>query len=101
MHPLALDLLRRKGLPTGGLRSKGWDEFAAPGAPPIDLVITVCDDAAAETCPVWPGAPASAHWGIADPAAAAGSDAEKRQAFETAYRALDQRIRALVGTPAA
>ena len=101
VHPLALDLLRQMELPVEGLRSKSWDEFAAAGAPPIDVVITVCDDAAGETCPIWPGAPVTAHWGIADPAAVAGSAAEKRQAFATAYRALDQRIRALVELPVA
>ena len=86
-------------LPTEGLRSKGWDEFAAPGAVPLDFVITVCDDAAGEICPVWPGGPATAHWGIEDPASAAGSDAERRRAFERAYRTLEQRIRAFVELP--
>jgi arsenate reductase (thioredoxin) len=101
VHPLALDLLRRMQLPVGGLRSKSWDEFAAAGAPPIDVVITVCDDAAGETCPVWPGAPATAHWGIEDPAAVTGSDEEQRHAFASAYRALDERIQSLVELPVA
>ena len=101
VHPLALELLRGLHVPVEGLRSKSWDEFAAPGAPPVDLVITVCDDAAGETCPVWPGGPLAAHWGIDDPAAVAGSEAEKRRAFERAYRALDRRIGALVELPIA
>ena len=74
VHPLALDLLKRMNLPAEGLRSKSWDEFAAPGAPPIDLIFTVCDNAAGEVCPVWPGKPMTAHWGIADPAAVEGTD---------------------------
>lgn len=99
VHPIALEVLRDEQLPTDGLRSKSWDEFAAPGAPPLDVVITVCDDAAGEVCPVWPGAPLTAHWGIADPAAATGSPADRRQAFEQAYRTLDRGIRALVELP--
>lgn len=101
VHPLALELLRSQRVPVEGLRSKSWDEFAVPGAPAVDLVITVCDDAAGETCPAWPGGPLTAHWGIADPAAVTGSDAEKRRAFERAYRALDRRIGALVELPIA
>ena len=79
VHPLAIELLRRTNLPTEGLRSKSWDEFAGSDAPPIDFVITVCDTAAGEVCPVWPGKPMTAHWGIADPAAA--DDAHKAAAF--------------------
>lgn len=76
VHPIAIELLQRTNLPTEGLRSKSWDEFAAPGAPPIDFVITVCDNAAGEACPVWPGKPMTAHWGVADPAAVAGEAAK-------------------------
>lgn len=99
VHPLATDLLRRMGQPVEGLRSKSWHEFATPGAPPLDLVITVCDNAAAETCPVWPGGPITAHWGIEDPTAAAGPEADRRRALEQAWHALDRRIRALVALP--
>jgi arsenate reductase len=99
VHPLAIALLREHGVPVEGLRSKSWDEFAAPGAPPIDVVITVCDNAAAEECPVWPGRPATMHWSIPDPAAAAGSDAERRQAFADAMRLLRGRIERLVADP--
>lgn len=76
VHPIAIELLQWTNLPTEGLRSKSWDEFAAPGAPPIDFVITVCDNAAGEACPVWPGKPMTAHWGVADPAAVAGEAAK-------------------------
>jgi len=99
VNPLALELLRDKGLPTAGLCSKSWDEFALPGAPHVDVVITVCDDAAGEACPVWPGGPVTVHWGIDDPAATTGSDAEKRRAFRRAWRALDDRITALTNLP--
>jgi len=92
VNPFALELLRRKGLPVEGLRSKSWDEFAAPGAPRMDYIFTVCDNAAGEACPVWPGHPATAHWGVDDPAAVGGSDAEKRAAFETAFGLLAARI---------
>ena len=92
VNPYALELLQRKEIPTAGLRSKTWDEFAAPGAPPMDIIITVCDNAAGEVCPVWPGRPAGAHWGVADPAAAVGGDDVKRAAFERAYATLKQRI---------
>jgi arsenate reductase len=98
VNPCALELLQRKGIDTTGLRSKSWDEFAAAGAPQMDLIVTVCDNAAAETCPYWPGRPATAHWGTADPAAVSGSDAEKRTAFEAAFRALSSRIDAFLGT---
>ena len=92
VNPFALALLEQIGLPTQGLRSKSWDEFAAPGAPKMDFVFTVCDQAAGEVCPVWPGQPVTAHWGMPDPAAAEGSDAEKMQAFREALRMLSNRI---------
>lgn len=93
VHPLALDTLQRNRLPTDGLRSKSWNTFAAADAPPLQFVFTVCDNAAAEVCPVWPGQPVTAHWGVADPAAVAGTDEEKRRAFNTAFRELDARIK--------
>ena len=99
VNPLALDLLQRHGFPTEGLRSKAWDEFAVPGAPTMDFVFTVCDNAAHEVCPVWPGQPMTAHWGVADPAAVAGSELEKIQAFREAFRVLEKRIQALVNLP--
>src|SRR5262249_31584467 len=89
VHPLALDLLPRLGLRTEGLRSRSWDEFAEPDAPQMDFVITVCDQAAGETCPVWPGHPVAAHWGVPDPAAASGRESERRQAFQDAFDALE------------
>lgn len=96
VNPLALELLTAEGYDTGDLRSKSWDAFAAPGAPVIDIVITVCDNAAGEVCPVWPGQPVTAHWGIADPAAIDGDDATRRAAFVTAYRLLEKRIAGFV-----
>jgi protein-tyrosine-phosphatase/N-acetylglutamate synthase-like GNAT family acetyltransferase len=99
VHPLALELLHEVGLSTAALRSKSWDEYAAPGAPPIHFVFTVCDNAAAETCPVWPGKPAVAHWGIPDPAAVTGSENERRRAFRAAYRALEGRIERFLALP--
>jgi arsenate reductase (thioredoxin) len=99
VHPEALALLSRLGYPTAGLRSKSWDEFADAAAAPFDAVITVCDNAAGEMCPIWPGAPLRAHWGIADPAAATGSPAEIAAAFQTAYDALRRRIEALAALP--
>ena len=99
VHPLALQLLQSEGMPIAGLRSKSWDEFAAPGAPRQDMVITVCDNAAGEVCPIWPGQPLVAHWGIADPAAATGSEAERRVAFRKAYDELAGRVRALLALP--
>ena len=91
-HPQALSLLADKGFDISFARSKSWDEFALPGAPEMDFIFTVCDNAAAETCPVWPGHPVTLHWGIPDPAAASGSHDEIRAAFETAYRQLETRI---------
>jgi arsenate reductase len=99
VHPLALDLLKRMNLPADGLRSKSWDEFAAPGAPPIDFIFTVCDNAAGEVCPVWPGKPMTAHWGIEDPAAVEGTDAEKAFAFRKALEELETRIKLLTSLP--
>lgn len=93
VHPLAVATLERQGLPTLGLRSKSWDEFAAPQGPRIDFVFTVCDNAAGEVCPIWPGQPMTAHWGIADPAAATGTEDERRRAFQVAFRELDARIK--------
>lgn len=93
VRPEAIALLRSLNLPTEGLRSKSWDEFAAPGAPQMDFIFTVCDNAAGEACPVWPGEPVTAHWGVADPAAAAGSDVEIMSAFREAFRILDMRVK--------
>lgn len=92
VHPLALEKLQREGLPTTGLRSKSWDEFAHPDAPPLDFVITVCDKAAGEVCPAWPGQPITAHWGVPDPAAVQASEGEKRLAFAQAFAVLQRRI---------
>jgi protein-tyrosine-phosphatase len=99
VNPFALDLLRKNRLPTDGLRSKSWDEFAAAGAPMLDFVFTVCDNAAGEVCPVWPGQPITAHWGVADPAAVEGSDEEKRRAFLRAYAELSNRINLFLNLP--
>lgn len=96
VHPLAIARLQEHGFSVDGLRSKSWDEVAAPGAPPIDIVITVCDNAAAEPCPAWPGHPATMHWSIPDPAAATGPEAERREAFADAMRLLRQRIERFV-----
>jgi arsenate reductase (thioredoxin) len=93
VHPLALDLLEKAHLDTRGLRSKSWDEFAKPGAPEMDFVFTVCDQAAREVCPVWPGNPVTAHWGVPDPAAAEGAEAEKNRVFRIASQALETRIK--------
>jgi arsenate reductase (thioredoxin) len=98
VNPVALDVLTQRGTPTEGLRSKSWDEFAAPGAPPIDVVITVCDDAAAETCPVWPGQPVTVHWGLPDPAAEQEPD-DRRRAFDATAAELGARIARLVSLP--
>jgi len=99
VHPGALRLLARHGYPTDGLRSKSWDEFAAPGAPPIDVVITVCDNAAGEICPIWPGHPVKVHWGLPDPAAVEGDDDRVDAAFEAAHAALSRRVARLVELP--
>jgi protein-tyrosine-phosphatase len=99
VHPLALELLRSKGLPTEGLRSKSWDEFAKPGAPNLDFVVTVCDNAAGEVCPYWPGTPITAHWGVSDPAAVDGTLATRRRAFLSAFSTLEARIKLLSSLP--
>src|SRR6267154_3846185 len=101
VHPMAVELLQRLNLPARNLRSKSWDEFAAPGAPPIDFIFTVCDNAAGEVCPVWPGKPMTAHWGIADPAAVEGSDADKAFAFRKALEELETRIKLFADLPIA
>lgn len=101
VHPIALELLQRHKLPTEGLRSKSWNEFAAPGAPALDFVFTVCDNAAGEVCPVWPGQPVTAHWGLPDPAAVEGSEIEKWTAFRETLRSLERRIQAFVALPIA
>jgi len=101
VHPYAIDLLKKLNYQTGNLRSKSWDEFAAPGAPELDFVFTVCDNAASEVCPVWPGQPMTAHWGVPDPAAAEGTEAERRLAFADAYRQLYNRISIFVNLPIA
>jgi arsenate reductase (thioredoxin) len=93
VHPMALDLLERAHLDTSGLRSKSWDEFAKPGAPEMDFVFTVCDQAAGEACPIWPGNPVTAHWGVPDPAAVEGTEAQRRRAFREAYLVLENRIK--------
>jgi arsenate reductase len=99
VHPLAIELLERLQLDTLGLRSKSWDEFARPGAPVMDFVFTVCDQAAGEICPIWPGNPITAHWGVADPAAAEGTEDQRRAAFRDAHRQLEERIKLLVALP--
>jgi arsenate reductase len=99
VNPFALELLAKNRLPSAGLRSKSWDEFAAPGAPEMDFVFTVCDQAAGEVCPVWPGQPMSAHWGIDDPAAVEGSDELKRKAFFRAYNQLHHRLSIFASLP--
>jgi arsenate reductase len=93
VHPLALDLLEKAHLDTRGLRSKSWDEFAKPGAPEMDFVFTVCDQAASEVCPVWSSNPVTAHWGVPDPAAVEGTQADKNRAFHYAFQALETRIK--------
>jgi arsenate reductase len=99
VQPLAAELAEQLGYPRALLRSKPWDEFAAPGAPVMDMIITVCDNAAGETCPVWPGHPAVAHWGVADPAAVEGSDDVRRHAYMDAMTALRRRVELLVALP--
>ena len=99
VNPLAIQMLAELEYPTEGLRSKSWDEFAVPGAPTMDFVFTVCDNAAGEACPVWPGQPMTAHWGIEDPAAVQGSDLERRAAFRRALRFLKSRISLFLSLP--
>lgn len=93
VNPFAIEVLKLKKLPTENLRSKSWDEFASPDAPPLDFVFTVCDNAAGEVCPVWPGQPMTAHWGVEDPAAVEGTDEEKLRAFKTVAYQLENRIK--------
>jgi protein-tyrosine-phosphatase len=99
VHPYALELLKRQNYPTEHLRSKSWNEFAGPGAEPLDFVFTVCDNAAGEVCPVWPGQPMTAHWGLPDPAAVEGTETEKRVAFAETLRMLYNRIGVFVNLP--
>ncbi len=99
-NPIGLQTLKKAGISIEGLRSKSWDEFALPDAPHMDLIITVCDNAAGEVCPFWPGQPATAHWGYADPSAGDGSDAEKAEAFKNTLHAIRRRLDLLVNLPA-
>ena len=99
VHPLALKELQNLRLPLDGLRSKNWDEFAAPGAPEMDFVFTVCDQAAGEVCPVWPGQPMTAHWGMPDPAAVEGTDADKGKAFRSAAITMKRRLDLMLALP--
>jgi arsenate reductase len=99
VNPFAIELLTKVGLPTSGARSKSWDEFAGVDAPKIDFVFTVCDSAAAEVCPIWPGHPLSANWGVTDPAAVEGTDEQKRRAFRDAFTALSRRIDLFLALP--
>tara|TARA_R110002020_G_scaffold57111_3_gene157529 strand:- start:1174 stop:1701 length:528 start_codon:yes stop_codon:yes gene_type:complete len=99
VNPMTLDTLERAGIATGGLRSKPWDEFAGPDAPVMDFIFTVCDDAAGETCPIWPGHPMTAHWGISDPASVSGPEFKQRAAFEDALRFMRNRITAFASLP--
>lgn len=101
VNPFALKVLQSYGYPTEGLRSKSWDEFAGPDAPVMDFIFTVCDNAAGEACPIWPGHPASAHWGIEDPAAVEGTDIEKERTFVQAFQYLHNRISVLLSLPVA
>lgn len=99
VHPFTIQLLKSLNYDTSFARSKSWEEFAAPDAPPMDFVFTVCDDAAGEACPVWPGQPMTAHWGVPDPAAAQGTEAERHLAFDEAYRMLSNRLSIFVSLP--
>jgi len=101
VHPVALALLERMGLPTEGLRSKSWEEFAVTGAAPLDFVFTVCDNAAGEACPYWPGQPMTAHWGLPDPAAVTGTEAQQWVAFRAVFQALETRIKLFTSLPLA
>ena len=98
-NPMTIELLGKNRLPTGGLRSKSWDEFAQPGATALDFVFTVCDDASGEVCPIWPGQPITAHWGVEDPAAVEGDDEAKRKAFLRAFTTLRRRIELFLSLP--
>lgn len=98
-HPLGLQVLQAAGFSTEGLRSKNWDEFAAPGAPHMDLIITVCDNAAGEVCPVWPGHPATAHWGFPDPSEGDASEAHKLEAFRQTLHTMKRRLELLINLP--
>ncbi|NNL67272.1 MAG: arsenate reductase ArsC [Myxococcales bacterium] len=99
VHPLALELLEERGHDVSGLRSKSWSDFEGPGAPALDFIFTVCDDAANEACPVWPGSPTTAHWGVADPAAFEGSEDERRRCFLRTYLELHRRIELFTRLP--
>ncbi len=99
VHPLALKLLRAEGFPTDGLRSKSWEEFASPDAPHIDFIFTVCDNAAGEVCPIWPGTPMTAHWGVDDPAAVEGTLVQQEAAFVNAFKQLRRRISVFTALP--
>lgn len=101
VHPIALELLKKMRLPSEGMRSKSWDEFAAPGAAPLDFVFTVCDNAAGEVCPYWPGQPMTAHWGVEDPAAVEGTDVDKWLAFRRVFSQLESRIKIFTSLPLA
>lgn len=99
VNPFAIELVKKTGYPADDLRSKSWDEFAAPDAPQMDFIVTVCDNAAGEVCPIWPGHPVSAHWGFEDPAAVEGTDEEKRAAFGKVYRQIMGRMKSFVNLP--
>ena len=99
VHPIAIELLKHMKLRSEGMRSKSWDEFAKPGAPQLDFVFTVCDNAAGEMCPIWPGQPMTAHWGVEDPAAVEGSETEKWLAFRKAFKELESRIKIFTSLP--
>jgi arsenate reductase len=99
VNPYALELMKRQNFPVEGLRSKNWEEFAQPDSPPLDFIFTVCDNAAGEVCPVWPGQPITAHWGVPDPAAVTGSDDDIKAAFFDAFRQLNNRISIFVNLP--
>lgn len=101
VNPFAIELLQKNRLPTDGLHSKSWDQFAKPGAPALDFVFTVCDSAAGEACPLWPGQPVTAHWGVEDPATVEGSGDEKRKAFFQAFNRLQNRIQLFLNLPLA
>jgi len=99
VNPFAVELVKELGYPVEGLRSKSWDEFAEPGSPQMDFILTVCDNAAGEVCPLWPGQPVTAHWGFADPAAVAGSDEDKRAAFAKTLRQIRHRVQLFLSLP--